>query len=69
MVFKYHRTVPHLPYGGTEAEARVQPIALNRFISFLKRGGGDGISYGRPHARAACAPRFALALRQRLKYH
>ena len=39
-VLKYHLTVPHLLYGGTEARARVPPIALNRFSSFLKRGGG-----------------------------
>ena len=39
MFLKYHLTVPHLPYGGTEAGARVPPIALNRFSSFLKRGG------------------------------
>ena len=37
---KYNLTVPHLPYGGTEAGARVPPMALNRFNSFLKRGGG-----------------------------
>ena len=37
---KYHLAVPHLPYGGTEAGARVPPIALNRFNSFLKRGEG-----------------------------
>ena len=40
MCLKYHLAVPHLPYGGTEAGARVPPIALNRFASFLKRGGG-----------------------------
>ena len=40
MFFKEHRTVPHSPYGGTEAGAKVPPIALNRFNSFLKRGGG-----------------------------
>ena len=39
MFLKYHRTVPHSPYGGTEAGARVPPIALYRFSSFLKRGG------------------------------
>ena len=38
---KYHLAVPHLPYGGTEAAARVPPIALNRFNNFLKRGGGE----------------------------
>ena len=42
MFLKYHLTVPHLPYGGTEAGARVPPIALNRFSSFLKRGGEGG---------------------------
>ena len=36
---KYQLTVPHLPYGGTEAGARVPPIVLDRFNSFLKRGG------------------------------
>ena len=41
MLLKYHLTVPHFRYGGTEAGARVPPIALNRFNSFLKRG-GDG---------------------------
>ena len=40
MLLNYYLTVPHLPYGGTEAGARVPPIALNRFTSFLKRGGG-----------------------------
>ena len=40
MFLKYHLAVPHLPYGGTEAGARVPPIVLNRFKSFLKRGGG-----------------------------
>ena len=40
MFLKYHPTVPHLPYGGTEAGARVPPIALNRFKRFRKRGGG-----------------------------
>ena len=40
MILKYHLAVPHLPYGGTEAGARVPPIALNRFSSFLKHGGG-----------------------------
>ena len=69
MMFKYHLAVPHLPYGGIEAGARVPPIALNNFNSFLKRGGAAGISQGRPHARGACAPRWALALRQRPKYH
>jgi hypothetical protein len=54
MFLKYHLTVPHLPYGGTKAGARVPPIVLNRFNSFLKRGGGDGINQGRhmPGARA-----------------
>ena len=60
--------VAHFPYGGTEAGARVPSIALNRFNCFLKRGGVDGISQGRPHARGACAPRWALAPRQRPKY-
>ena len=41
MISKSHLAVPHLPYGGTEAGARVPPIALNRFTNFLKRGGGD----------------------------
>ena len=41
MCLEYHLTVPHLPYGGTEAGARVPPIALNRFKSFLKREGED----------------------------
>ena len=40
MFLKYHLAVPHLPYGGTEAGARVPPIALNHFNRFLKRGGG-----------------------------
>ena len=40
MLFEYHLTAPHLLYGGTEAGARVPPIALNRFSSFLKHGGG-----------------------------
>ena len=40
MFFKYHLTVPHLPYGGTEAGARIPPIALNRFTAFLSVGGG-----------------------------
>ena len=40
MFLRYHLTVPHLPYGGTEAGARVPPIALNNFNSFLKREGG-----------------------------
>ena len=40
MFSKYHLTVPHFPYGGTAAGARVPPIAFNRFSSFLKRGGG-----------------------------
>ena len=44
MYLKYHLAVPHLPCGGTEAGARVPPIALNRFNNFLKRGGGDEIS-------------------------
>ena len=66
---KYNLAVPHLPYGGTEAGARVPPIPLNCFSSFLKRGGGDGISQGRPHARGACAPRWALAPRQGPKYN
>ena len=39
MFLKYDLAVPHLPYGGTEAGARVPPIALNCFNSFLKRGG------------------------------
>ena len=39
---KYDLAVPHLPYGGTEAGARVPPIVLNRFKSFLKRGGETG---------------------------
>ena len=39
MVLKYHLTVPHLPYGGSVAGARVPPIALTDFNSFLKRGG------------------------------
>ena len=39
MLLKDHLTAPHLPYGGTEAGARVPLIALNRFSSFLKRGG------------------------------
>ena len=44
MFFKYHLAVPHLPYGGTEAGARVPPIALNRFNNFLncaREGGRD----------------------------
>ena len=40
MFLKYHLTAPHLPYGGTKAGARVPPIAVNRFSSFLKRGVG-----------------------------
>ena len=38
MYLKYHIAVPHLPYGGTEAGARVPPIDL--FSCFLKREGG-----------------------------
>ena len=68
MFLKYHLTVPHLPYGGTEAGARVPPIALNRFNTFLSVG-GDGTSQGRPHARGACAPRWALAPREGPKYN
>ena len=45
----------YLPYGGTEAEARLPPIALNRFSKVLKRG-GEGTGYARgahmPRARA-----------------
>ena len=41
MFLKYDLTNPHLPYGGTEAGARVPAIARNRFSSFLKRGGGE----------------------------
>ena len=37
MCLKYDLTVPHWPYGGTEAGARVPPIALNRFSRFLLR--------------------------------
>ena len=48
MFLKYHLAVPHLPYGGTEAGARVPPIALNRFSSFLKRGGGERDKPGAP---------------------
>jgi hypothetical protein len=40
MFLKYHLTVPHVPYGGNKAGARVPPIVLNHFNSFLKRGGG-----------------------------
>ena len=40
MIFKYHLTVPHLPYGGSKAAARVPPIVVNRFNNCLKRGGG-----------------------------
>jgi hypothetical protein len=40
MFLKYHLAVPHLPYGGTEAGARVPPIALNRFTTFLSVGRG-----------------------------
>ena len=39
MLLKYKLTVPHLPYGGTEAGARVPPIAHNLLNSFLNRGG------------------------------
>ena len=69
MFLKYYLAVPHLLYGGTEAGARVPPIALNRFNSFVKRGGRDGISQGRPHARGACAPSLAVAPRQGPKYN
>ena len=48
MFLKYHLAVPHLPYGGTEAGARVPPIALNRFSSYLKRGGGGRDKPGAP---------------------
>ena len=57
-----------MPYDGTEAGARVPPIALNHFIVFLSVG-GDGVSQGRPHARGACAPRWALAPKQEPKYN
>ena len=45
---KYHLTVPHLLYGGTEVGARVPSIARNRFINFLKRGGGGRDKPGAP---------------------
>ena len=48
MFLKYHLTVPHLPYGGTEARAIVPPIALNCFSGFLKRGGGGRDKPGAP---------------------
>ena len=48
MFLKYHLAVPHLPYGGTEAGARVPPIALNRLNSFLKRGGVGRDKLGAP---------------------
>ena len=37
-----------MPYGGNEAGARVQPIARNRFSSFLKRMGGGRDKLGVP---------------------
>ena len=52
MFVKYDLAVPHLPYGGTEAGARVPPIALNRFNNFLKRGGGAGC-WGRVRTEVA----------------
>ena len=39
MCLKDYLTVPHVPYGGNKEGARVPPIVLNRFNSFLKRGG------------------------------
>ena len=47
-MLKYHLAVAHLPYGGTEAGARVPPIALNRFSCFLKRGGRGRDKLGAP---------------------
>ena len=41
MFSKIHLADPFFPYGGTEAYARVPPIALNRFSSFKREGGRD----------------------------
>ena len=62
----YHLTVPHLPYGGNEAGARVPPIALNRFSSFLKRGGGRD-KLGAPTCQGRVRTEVGLGIEARAK--
>ena len=68
MFLKYHLAVPHVPYGGTEAGARVPPIALNRFVSFLKRGGGrNKIGAPTPQGRVRTEVGFGIEAKAKVQ--
>ena len=65
MFLKYDLAVPNLLYGGTEAGARVPPIVLNLFKSFLKRGGGGRDKPGAPTCQGSLRTEVGLGTEAR----